>query len=98
MFEITKNEDLSLRDQTILEFLHSSGIRVSEMLGLKVKNLNLAENYAKVFGKTRWRTVNYSCRCAELFTQLIPADASSEEYVFYQGSIKGKSTLFRTVC
>ncbi|MBI5599125.1 MAG: tyrosine recombinase XerC [Deltaproteobacteria bacterium] len=42
-----------LRDRAILEVLYASGIRVSELVGLKVKDLNLEEGTAKVMGKRR---------------------------------------------
>lgn len=43
----------SLRDQAVLETLYSSGIRVSELVGLNVEDLDLEEGVATVLGKGR---------------------------------------------
>lgn len=39
------------RDRAILEFLYASGVRVSELTGLKVRDLDLGEGLAVVAGK-----------------------------------------------
>ncbi len=41
----------SIRDKAIMETLYSSGIRVSELTGLNLKDLDFAEEYIKVTGK-----------------------------------------------
>lgn len=43
--------DLGLRDRTMLELMYASGLRVSELVTLKVLNLGLSENVLRVFGK-----------------------------------------------
>jgi len=40
-----------LRDRAILELLYGCGLRVSELVNLRIKNLYLDEGYIKVFGK-----------------------------------------------
>ena len=42
---------LGVRDRTMLELLYASGLRVSELVTLKVFNLSLSENVLRVFGK-----------------------------------------------
>jgi integrase/recombinase XerC len=42
---------LGLRDRAILELLYSSGIRVSELVGINLSNLNLTGFLVKVLGK-----------------------------------------------
>lgn len=44
---------LSVRDRSILEMLYSSGLRVSEIVGLNVEDVNIKEGLIKVKGKGR---------------------------------------------
>jgi len=44
-------EALGVRDRTMLELMYASGLRVSELVGLKVLNVSLNENVLRVFGK-----------------------------------------------
>lgn len=47
------NDLLGLRDRAILEFLYSTGARVSEMVALKIENVDLIGGMVKVKGKGR---------------------------------------------
>ncbi len=42
---------LGARDRTMLELMYASGLRVSELVGLRVLNISLQENVLRVFGK-----------------------------------------------
>ena len=42
---------LGVRDRTMLELMYASGLRVSELVGLKVLNVSLSENVVRVLGK-----------------------------------------------
>ena len=42
---------LAWRDRALLEFAYASGVRVSELTDLRVRNLHLDEEFASVFGK-----------------------------------------------
>jgi len=44
---------LALRDKAILEFLYSTGARVSELVTLKIENIDLVSGVVKVKGKGR---------------------------------------------
>lgn len=44
---------LSLRDKAMMEVMYSSGLRVSELVGLDLENINLSEGVVKVLGKGR---------------------------------------------
>lgn len=45
------NSDLGKRNQCIIEVLYGCGLRVSELIDLKISNINFQENYIKVNGK-----------------------------------------------
>ncbi|MDD4942789.1 MAG: site-specific tyrosine recombinase XerD [Rhodoferax sp.] len=45
------SEALGVRDRTMLELLYASGLRVSELVSLKVINISLNDNVLRVFGK-----------------------------------------------
>ncbi len=45
------NKDLGRRDRAILETLYSAGIRVSELVGLNLEDVDFIGNIAKVYGK-----------------------------------------------
>jgi integrase/recombinase XerC len=47
------NEPLGLRDRALLETLYSAGLRVSELTGLNVEDVDLSEGMATVRGKGR---------------------------------------------
>jgi len=42
---------LGVRDRTMLELMYASGLRVSELVTLKVSNLNVNDNVLRVLGK-----------------------------------------------
>lgn len=42
---------LGLRDRAMLELIYASGLRVSELVGLKVLNVSLTEHVLRTFGK-----------------------------------------------
>lgn len=45
------HQALGVRDRTMLELMYASGLRVSELVGLKVLNVSLSDNVLRVFGK-----------------------------------------------
>jgi len=42
---------LGVRDRTMMELMYASGLRVSELVSLKVFNISLSDNVLRVFGK-----------------------------------------------
>jgi integrase/recombinase XerD len=51
---------LAVRDRTMLELMYASGLRVSELVGLKTFNVSLSEHVLRVFGKgSKERLVPY---------------------------------------
>jgi integrase/recombinase XerD len=45
------NTAMGLRDRAMLELIYASGLRVSELVGLKVLNVSLTEHVLRTFGK-----------------------------------------------
>lgn len=64
---IPKEKDESLRNELIIEVLYGSGLRVSELIDLRISRINFAEGYMLVEGKGRKeRYVPLSPRATEL--------------------------------
>ena len=82
-------EKLPLSDFAIIELLYSAGIRVSELTELELKNLDLAQNMIKVFGKgSKERLVPIGKKCCETLKkylikrELIALKYNSKPYLF----------------
>lgn len=62
---IDLSNDLGKRNRCILEVLYACGLRVSELIELKISNINFKEHYLKIQGKgDKMRLVplaNYTC-------------------------------------
>jgi len=48
--EITKNKE-SIRAKALFELLYATGMRISELLNLKINDLNLEEGFVRIIGK-----------------------------------------------
>ncbi|MGO4707767.1 site-specific tyrosine recombinase XerD [Chryseobacterium sp. 2TAF14] len=48
---IERSSDLGKRNHCIIEVLYGCGLRVSELIDIKISNINFKENYIKVIGK-----------------------------------------------
>lgn len=63
---------LGLRDRAMLELLYSSGIRVSELVGINLSNVNLATSLVKVLGKgNKERIVPLGSKAQEAIRQFM---------------------------
>jgi len=51
LMEMPDNDPLGLRDRAMLETLYGSGLRVSELVGLDIDNLDIENRFAHVRGK-----------------------------------------------
>jgi len=49
--EVTRKDALDLRNRSMVEVLYASGIRVSELVALKVEDVNFSTGYLRIFGK-----------------------------------------------
>lgn len=69
---IEVNTDLGKRNQCIIEVLYGCGLRVSELIDLKISNINFKEQYIKVQGKgNKTRFVPLADYTAELLESYI---------------------------
>ncbi|MBE0434135.1 tyrosine recombinase [candidate division WOR-3 bacterium] len=65
---------LGLRDRTCLELLYSSGLRISELLNMKVSDLRLHENMLSVIGKgNKQRLVPFGNRAKRAVEEYLSA-------------------------
>lgn len=51
LLKLPDSGDLGRRDAAIIELLYASGVRVGELTGLKVKDIDMASQYILVYGK-----------------------------------------------
>lgn len=51
LLDFPLNTPNDYRNKAMLEVLYATGIRVSELVNLKISNINLEEDYIRVFGK-----------------------------------------------
>jgi len=80
------NEPRSLRDQALLEVLYSAGVRVAELVGLNVEDVDLDTGTATALGKGRKE------RVVLLGTKAVEAVRA---YLGKEGGGEGKTPLFR---
>lgn len=61
-----RTDDLMLRDEAILETLFYTGVRVSELVNIKLSDINFRARYIKIIGKgNKERLVPYTSECLE---------------------------------
>lgn len=71
-----------LRDALILEMLYSSGVRVSELANMKLKDIDFKERKILILGKgNKERYVYYGSKCARLLNQYLDLDHRGSVYL-----------------
>ena len=64
--------DLSLRDKLIVELLYSTGIRLSELVNIKISDINFYDKTIKVLGKgNKERYVLFGSVCSKLLKEYV---------------------------
>ena len=51
LLELTEDDELTLRDRAMLELCYSSGLRLAELIGVDLADLDLADRIVRVTGK-----------------------------------------------
>ena len=83
-----RNTPLGLRNALILELLYSSGVRVSELVNIKLKDIDFNNNRILIFGKgSKERYVLYGSVCSKLL----------EEYLYKSRSVLTKDSEYLLV-
>jgi len=77
---------LVIRDRAVLEVLYGAGIRISELVGLNVSDLNLREGWIRVLGKgSRERMVplgRKACQCIRRYLRRRGAKQVEDSFLF----------------
>lgn len=82
------NKCLDQRNRLVLEMLYATGVRVSELVNIKIKDINKYDNTIKILGKgSKERIVIYGSFCEDVLnTYLIDGrkklDKNNNEYLF----------------
>lgn len=64
------DSEIGIRNTLILEMLYSTGIRVSEIINIKVNDISMEDKYIKILGKgSKDRIVYFGTRCFELINK-----------------------------
>lgn len=81
--EIVRNACKNTREKTLVEFLYSTGCRVSEVTGVKITDINYNNNSLKVYGKGgKYRIVYFSVKCKLYLKEYLENRVDSNEYLF----------------
>ena len=89
---------IGIRDRAILELLYATGVRVSELVNLKLTDLNLDSGFLKCFGKggkERIVPLGRSAKeCIERYLNKVRISQNKSEFLFL-GSKKANERLSR---
>jgi len=97
---------LDCRDKTIMELLYSCGLRASEVSTLKLKNLDLEEEFIRIFGKgSKERLVPMGKRIINLFfhylenvrPKLLKGKIYDEVFITFQGKPISRVSIWKII-
>lgn len=83
LLESPQDSTLRARDQAMLELFYSSGLRLSELAGLKLSELDLSSGEVTVTGKgNKTRIVPVGSRASQALTEWLTERPTGTDYVF----------------
>ncbi|EJX09485.1 site-specific recombinase, phage integrase family [gut metagenome] len=81
--ELLRISAKTLRDKSVIEFLYSTGCRVSEMCSLNISDIDFGQAKATVLGKgKKYRDVYLSPRCKIMLSEYIGSRTDNLEALF----------------
>lgn len=73
----------SVRERAILEFMYSTGCRVSELTAVKIADLNLKDNSVHLFGKGKKHRISFiNAKCEVALNSYLQSRNDKSEYLF----------------
>ncbi|MBI3317931.1 MAG: tyrosine recombinase XerC [Candidatus Omnitrophica bacterium] len=85
-----------LRDRAILETLYSAGLRVSELAGLRVRDVDLISETLRVMGKGRKERLvpvgSYSIQAIRRYLKSLPPAKGEPDHFLFQNRLHGPLT------
>lgn len=100
LLEIDDNSPVALRDRAVMELFYSSGLRLAELIGLNLGDIDLKEQLVEVIGKgTKARRVPVGRQAKEAIEQWLeirPLMASPDETALFVG-VRGKRISRTTI-
>jgi len=86
LMQVPGQKPLALRDRAMLELFYSSGLRLAELAGLKIEDVDLADRTVRVTGKgSRQRVVpvgRFACEALTAWLEQRPEPADGNRGVF----------------
>ncbi|MBI3323824.1 MAG: tyrosine recombinase XerC [Candidatus Omnitrophica bacterium] len=97
LMEAPQGEDFtSSRDRAILETLYSAGLRVSELVGLRIRDVDLIGESLRTVGKGKKERLvplgSYSVKAIRRYLETLPAEKSQPESPLFQNWRHGRLT------
>ncbi len=77
-----KETEEGIRNSLIIEMLYSTGIRVSELVNIEIKNINFTEHKILVLGKgNKERYVYYGSKCQDILDKYLKIRIANTNYL-----------------
>ena len=93
-----RKDDLKLRDQAIIELLYATGVRVSELIAIKIGAIDFKNRTIRVFGKGRKeRMVIFSKSCLKTLLDYLKNSPTKHFSDFLFTNAKGEQLTARGI-